>query len=255
MNPTGNPAVATEELLDLHIQAARQQFDAATIEPATRRLREKLVQARGGRRRLLWWPALVGAASAALVAIFTVSLFVPGNNGTAFAQAQQWLASFHTLQAEATVTVGDSVSTIATWFDESGDTRIESLGNITIIKPAANMIYILRPDGNNFAQPITSERIVGNATEFIDSILAFRGQASPVKESRVIDGVSAVGYELEVDTGNNVLWIDPLDGRPLLIESQLAGDVTTSTILRFDVPLPENAFEIPDEIQVLEPIE
>jgi len=39
---------------------------------------------------------------------------------------------------------------------------------------------------------------------------------------------------------------------PLLIESQLSGGATASTILRFDVPLPENAFDIPDDIQLVE---
>ena len=63
-------------------------------------------------------PTLVGAVSIVFVAIFAVSLFVPGTNGTAFAQAQEWLASFRTLQAETTVVAGDSVSTVITWFDE-----------------------------------------------------------------------------------------------------------------------------------------
>jgi hypothetical protein len=255
MSPSGNRAVVTEELLDLHIEAARQQFDAATIEPAARRLRQKVVRARGGSRRLLRLPALVGTASLVLVAVFTVSLFVPGNDGAAFAQAQQWLSSFRTLRVEATMFHGDSVSTVLTSFDESGDTRVESSDATTIIKPETGMIYILRPDAQNFAQQITSESIVGNSRELLDNIQAFRGQANLLTETRVIEGISAVGYELEGNTGTSVLWVDPLDGKPLLIESQLADGVTTSAILRFDVPLPENSFEIPDEFQLLAPIE
>jgi outer membrane lipoprotein-sorting protein len=249
MTSIKGPDVATEELLDEHIEAARRQFDAAGIENATRRFREKLSRGRAGRQRVFRWPSLVGAASALLVSVLAVSLLVPGTNGTAFAQAQQWLASFRTLHAETTVVAGDVVTNVSAWLDESGDTRIESSGSTTIIKPETGMLYILMPDGQSYAQPIASERIVGSATEFIDNILAFQGQADLLTESRVIDGITARGYALESDTGTDVLWVDPADGKPLLVESLLQGGITTSTTLQFDVPLPEDAFEIPDEAQ------
>ncbi|MGW8367654.1 MAG: hypothetical protein ACWGPN_03110, partial [Gammaproteobacteria bacterium] len=248
MNPNENLHVTGEELLDVHIEAARQQFDAAKVEHAARRFRDELSRAQGRRRGILNWPSLVGAASILLVAISAVSFLIPGNNSTAFAQAQQWLGSFHTLQAETTVVAGDAVSTVVAWLDESGDTRVESLGATTIIKPEAGMLYTVLPDGEAFAQPITFEGIVGSATEFLDNIRAFRGQADLLAESRVIDGVTAVGYSLEVDASTNVLWVDPADGRPLLVEAQMPGGVTTRTVLSFDVPLPANAFDVPDGI-------
>jgi outer membrane lipoprotein-sorting protein len=251
MSSIQNPEIAGEGLLDLHIEAARQQFDAAGVEQAARRLRAKLSQARGNDSLLSRFPALVGAVSVVLVTILAVSLLVPGANGTAFAQAQEWLASFHTLEAETTVVAGDSVSTVVAWLDESGDTRIESLGTTTIIKPEEGMIYVLSPDGRSFAQRITSERIVGSSMEFLDDIRAFRGRADMLAGRRMIDGVSAAGYELEVDSTTSVLWVDPTDGRPLLVEARMPDGTTMRTVLRFDLPLPENAFEIPEDSQLL----
>jgi hypothetical protein len=209
---------ATEALLDLHIEAARHQFDAATIEHAARRLRGKLSHSGARRLRRFTWPSLLATASMLFVVISAVSFFLPGENGTAFAQAQQWLASFRTLQAETTVIAGDSVSRVVAWLDESGDTRVESLGTTTIIKTDADVIYISQPDGRYFAQPITSERIVGSSTEFLDNIRAFRGQADLLPQSREIDGVSAAAYALEIDGAANVLWVDP-------IVSEIAEDV------------------------------
>jgi hypothetical protein len=251
MSSIQNPEVASTEPLDSHIKAARQQFDAAGIEQAARRLRAKLSQARGNKSFILRFPALVGAVSVIFVVIFAASLLVPGTNGTAFAQAQEWLASFRTLQAETTVVAGDSVSTVVAWLDESGDTRVESLGITTIIKPEEGMIYVLRPDGGSFVQRITSEHIVGNSMEFLDDIRAFRGQADLLAERRMIDGILAVGYELDVDTTTNVLWVDRTDGRPLLVEAKMPDGTTMRTVLRFNLPLPENAFEVPEDSQLL----
>jgi hypothetical protein len=255
MSSIQNPEVAGNELLDLHIEAARQQFHAAGVEQASRRLRANLSQARGNKSFILKFPALVGAVSVIFVAIFAVSFFAPGTNGTAFAQAQEWLASFRTLQTEGTVVAGDSVSTVVAWLDESGDTRIEYLGMTTIIKPEEGMIYFLRPDGRSFVQQITSEPIVRNSMEFLDVIRAFRGQADLLAERRMIDGILAVGYELEVDATSSVLWVDPTDGRPLLVDAQMPDGTTTHTVLRFDLPLPENAFAVPEDSQLRNPSE
>jgi hypothetical protein len=255
MSSTDNPHVADEQLLDPYIEAARRQFDAASLDDAAQRLRNKLPLARKSARPLFGWPSLAAAAAVAFVAISAVSFFLPGDNGSAFAQAQQWLQSFRTLQAETTVLAGDSASTVVAWLDESGDTRVESLGTTTIIKPDTGMIYIMPPDGQYFAQRISPERIVGNSTELLDNIRAFRGQAELLAETRVIDGISAVGYALEIDSATNVLWVDPMDGRPLLVVVQTPNGVIMRTVLRFDVPLPDNAFDVPDGIQPAQPIQ
>jgi hypothetical protein len=253
MSSADSHPVAAGELLDLHIEAARQQFDAAAIEHSARKLREKLSLAPRSRLAAFRWPFLVGAASILFVAISLISFFSPGSDGNALAQAQQWFTSFRTLQLKTAVLAGDTATNaLLVWFDESGDTRIESQGTITIVKPREGMIYVLLPDGQNIAQRITSESVVGNSMEFLDVVRKFQGTGDRLAESRVMEGVSAVGYRLASDGWTIVLWVDPADGRPLLVEQEGPDGVAMRSALEFNVPLPANAFDVPDGVQLLD---
>src|SRR5688572_8484230 len=110
-------SVAAGELLDLHIEAARHQFDTATIEQSARRLREKLSLVPRTKRPTFRWLSLVGAASILFVAISLISFFSPGRDGSALAQAQQWFTSFRTLQLETSALTDDAATNvILTWF-------------------------------------------------------------------------------------------------------------------------------------------
>lgn len=265
LSSTESNRVVADEYLDLHIKAARHQFDAECVEDSARRLREKLSLTRRTRRpsfnsllkrafnQTVGWTSFAGTALILVVAISLASVFFPQGNGAALAQIQQWFTSFRTLQVEATVVEEDTVIDVITWFDETGDTRIESRGTTTIVKPEENMIYFLQPDGQNFAQRITSDMaIVENSTAFLDVIQTFL-EAERLTESQVINGVSAIGYKRESDERTIVLWVDPADNRPLLVESERPDGVTIRSVLNFNVPLPANAFDVPDEVQLIEP--
>lgn len=252
MSSTNSHPVAAGEFLDLHIEAARHQFDAATIERSARKLREKLSMTPRTRRPAFRWPALVGAASILFVAISLISFFSPGRDGNALAQAQQWFTSFRTLQLETSVLTEDAdTNVLRVWFDESGNTRIESQDGISIVKPLEGMVYVLRPDGHNLAQRIPFD-VIENPMEFVDVIRKFQGTGDRLAESRVIEGVSAVGYKLVSDGWTIVLWVDPADGRPLLVDQESPDGVAMRSVLHFDVPLPANAFDVPDGVQLLE---
>lgn len=265
MSSTDNNSVTADKYLDLHIEAARQQFDATSIEAAACRLCEKLALAQGTWRpsfgsllkrafaQAVGWASLAGAALLLYIAISFSSLFFPDGNGTALAQVQQWFTSFQTLQVETTIVEADTVTDTLTWFDESGLTRIESGGMTTIVNPEASMIYMLRPDGQNFAQPITAEMtIVEGSTEFLDLVQTFL-EADRLSETRVIRGISAIGFKRESDEWSTVLWVDPSDNRPMMVEQENANGVTSRSVLSFNIELPENAFEVPEDMQLLEP--
>lgn len=186
MSVTKNSDVIADEYLDLHIEAARRQFDTESVEDSARRFREKLSLTRSARHssfssllkmvfhRAVGWTSLAGTALILFLAISFASFFFPEGNGAALAQVQQWFTSFRTLQVEATVVETDTVVDVLTWFDETGDTRIESPGMTTIVKPEEGMIYVLRPNGRSFAQRIISDMtIVASSTEFLDLIRTF----------------------------------------------------------------------------------
>lgn len=264
MSSNESNCVAAGVYLDLHIKAARQQFDAESVEDSARRLREKLSLTRPIRRssfssllkraysQAVGWTSFAGTALILFVAITFAPVFFPQGNGTALAQAQQWFTSFRTLQVEATVVEGDTVTDVLTWFDETGATRIEQNGMTSIVKPDEGMIYMLRPDGRNFSRRITPDMaVVENSAAFIDIIQTFI-EADRLTESRVINDVSAIGYKRESDEWTIVLWVDPSDDRPLLVEQESATGVMIRSVLSFNLPLPENAFDVPDEMQLLE---
>lgn len=85
--------------------------------------------------------------------------------------------------------------------------------------------------------------IVENSAEFIEIVQAFL-EGDRLAASRVINDVAAVGYQRDYDEGTIVLWVNPSDGRPLLVEQESAGGVSTRSVLSFNIPLPANAFEI-----------
>ncbi|MGP1609659.1 MAG: hypothetical protein ACTS5G_03050, partial [Burkholderiales bacterium] len=113
--------------------------------------------------------------------------------------------------------------------------------------------YMLRPDGHNFAQPISADMtIVEGSTEFLDLVQTFL-EADRLPETQVIRGVSAIGFKRESDEWSTVLWVDPSDDRPMMVEQENVNGVTIRSVLSFNVELPENAFEVPDDMQLLEP--
>ena len=253
MRPIDRHHIATDEFLDLHIQAARLQFHDAAIEDSVRRMRANLSAGPRARRPSFVGLALVGAASILFVAISLTTFLLPGGDGSAFAQARRWLASFDTLQVETTVLEEDAVTDVLVWFDGSGDTRIETSGSITIVKPEEGILYMLRPDGHNVARRITpSDGIVEDSTALLDVIRRFEGEGELFAGSRIIDGVSAAGYELTFAQSTVVLWVDPSDGRPLQVDAQMPEGATIRSTLSFDLPLPANAFDVPDGVQILE---
>lgn len=250
MTTIHNEHLGADEFLDLHIEAARQQFSAATVEPFARKLRASLAPTPRARRPSPGWSALVGAAALVVVAVSLIALLLPGGTGSALAQAREWLEQFHTLQVETTIMDEGAVANVVVWFDGSGDTRIETSDSVTIIKPDEGMIYMLRSDGQNFAERLGSREVVEDSMAFIDVIRTFKEGARRVTDSRTVGGVAAVGYELTSDRSIVVLWVDPSDGRPLLVETEAPDGRTMRSMLRFDVPLPENAFTVPDDVRL-----
>jgi hypothetical protein len=252
MNSTDSSRLTSEEFLDPYIAAARQQFGSAEIEYAAQRLRERLPREPVDRRAAFSRLSLAGAASILFAAISLAPFLFPGDNGNAFAQAQQWLGSFRTLQIETTVQAGqDTVTSMNIWLDDAGDMRIEAGDVATIVKAEAGMIYILPPDGQPFAQRIPANSVPENSIDWLEDIRAFQGEADLLAESRFIEGISAIGYRLEIGASSFVLWVDPVDNKPLMVESEMPDGATIRSTLSFDMPLPADVFDIPEGVPPL----
>jgi hypothetical protein len=243
----------SDEYLDPYIEAARRQFDDDEIERAAQRLRESLPRAQVRPRAILRWLTLAAAASVVFAAVTAVSLFLPGQNGSAFAQAQQWFSTFRTLHIETTAQIGqETVSRMDFWLNEAGDVRIESGEVTTIIRADTDTVYVEMPDGQVMAESIPPAAVTDESTDWLEEIRSFQGQADLLAQARLIDGISAIGYELTVGLTTLVLWIDPFDGKPLLVEAGNVDGTSVRHALSFDVPLPADAFDVPDIVQPIE---
>lgn len=244
---------SVDEFLDTYIEAARHQFDSAEVENVAERLRERLPRRAHVRSRAsLRWLTLAAAASVAFAVVTAVSL-LPGQSGSAFAQAQQWFSSFHTLHIETTVQIGqETVNTMDFWLNDAGDLRIEAAEATTIVRASTDTVYIEMPDGQVVAQSIPPAAAIDEATDWLEEIRSFQGQADILAESRFVDGISATGYGLTIGSTTFVLWVDPFDGRPLLVEATTPEGTLVRHALSFDGPLPTGAFDVPAIVESIE---
>lgn len=256
MSSTESHRRGDAKFLDPYIEAARRQFRAGEIEPAAERLRQRLPSAGAGRRAAVQWPLLAAAASVVFAAVTAVLLLLPGQDGSAFAQAQEWFSSYETLRIETTVEMGqETVSRTDLWVDDADNVRIEAGGVATIVRPDTESIYILLPDGRAIMQSIPPDAAAEASTDWLEQVRDFQGQADLLAESRIIEGIDAAGYELTIGMTTFVLWVDPADGRPLQVESETVDGTTMRHALSFDVSLPPRAFDVPDNVQPLMPHE
>lgn len=243
----------SNEYLDRFVEAARQQFGGSEIERAAQRFRARLPRGQVRRRARFGWLTLGAAASVVVAAVTVVSVLLPGQNGSAFAQAQQWFSTFRTLHIETTAQIGQEiVSTTDLWLNDAGDVRIEAGGLTTIVRAGADTIYVTMPDGQVMAQSIPPTAVTDETIGWLDQIRGFEGEADLLPETRLIDGVSAIGYAVTMGLTTLELWIDPFDGKPLLVEATTPEGTSIRHALSFDVPLPTNAFDVPDTVQSFE---
>jgi outer membrane lipoprotein-sorting protein len=240
----------TEALLDRHIEAARQ-LDEAALAAAARQFRTSLPEAKLRRRGLASWLRVAGAVAVLVLAVSLIPLLVPGKPGaSAFAQAQAWFEHYGTLRFEMTTRQnGQVLTTVRVWSDEAGNTRIETPPVIQLVLPSENVLHTVLPGGQVMSQalgPLPGSFNRGSGMEWLDELVEFQGLAEPLDTRRVIDGVDALGWRLELPGGTHTLWVDPADNRPLRLEADLAGDVRMESVFTFDEPLSPTLFELPE---------
>lgn len=245
---TSETFAANKDFLDDYIENARQQFDGAQIECAAQRLRERLHRTQVGPSTMLKWLSLASAALVLFAVLTLITPLLPLQSTSAFAQVQQWFSSFRTLQVQTVVQVGQIRGpTLDVWLNDVGDARIEANGVVTIVKSETNMSYTLLPNGQAIASAIPAPSDNEDPTEWLTAIRNFQGDAELLEESQVVQGVSASGYRLVVEGGIFVLWVDPSDNKPLHVETQMPGGAIIRNDLYFDVQIPTDMFDVPDD--------
>lgn len=209
--------------IDAHIQALSNATPSDHAVEAAQLKLARTVSA--GRRatpapaaRRTGWIAFAATACAAL-ALILVPLIVSERGGVAFAEVQKHFNTFRTL----TMTVeqhsaGALMPAINVVLDDAGRVRTDVGTEVSVVvSPAEGQVLMLLHGGRSamrFPIGVTDALPAQDALSWLDELRHFKGIATALTETRVIDGQTAHGWSLKIANAEIQLWARD-DGLPL----------------------------------------
>lgn len=235
--------------LDHYIDAAREVDDAA-LSAAVTNFRASLPEARPARRGIPAWLRLGGAVALLVLAVSIVPTFLPKQSGgQAFALVQAWFEDYQTMQVDITMMMGDArISEVRVWSRANGATRVEVQPVVHIIDPESKVMHTIL-NGN---QVMTRELGIAAGTlpgdghlEWLQELREFQGVATVLEQPLQVDGIDAMGWQLNLEGQSYTLWVDPADNRPLLMEAELPGGMFMIVVFSFNEVFSAELFQPP----------
>lgn len=241
MKPTTEPALSTR--LASHVHAAERVPDAAS-EVAQQRLLARLgAQARPQRSRLARpWLALATSLLVAVAVVLAVPMLSTGSQ--AFAAVQQHFRDFRTLAMAITQRHdGAVVQTTRTLVNADGVSRTDVGSQLSIIVDPrqGRVLTLLHDDRQAMLAEIPATLANSDAAlRWLDDLRVFKGKATPIAESRQVDGQAARGWRLDVGGSTLELWADE-DGLPLLMRQPGGAGLEIDYRFTFNAAIAEGA--------------
>lgn len=243
----------SDKFLAPFIEAARDDVSADSCSQAADRLRARIPKPQTGTRQGIRLFRFSSAAAMLALVLLLGQTFMPGNGSSAFAAVQKWFSDFRNVHVTTSISSGDSVVVnVEVWALANGTVRIEQSGMVQILDSDAATFYMLLPDQRYFAQPLPTNPEKPQALDWFKDIREFQGEATMLQQSRVVAGIVAKGYQLQIDDVDLTLWADPVSHRPLLLEGALPGGLQMISTLDFDSEMAAELFEVPGSYQQLE---
>lgn len=210
--------------LQAHVNAMSSAApDSHAIEGAQirleRALRERDTPRAARRPRRARWAAFAATACAAL-ALILVPFVVGDRGGLAFAEVQRHFQDFRTLSMtiEQNGLAGAVVPVIHVALDDAGNVRTDVGQELSVVVNAVEgQVLMLMHDGKSAMRfPIDAVPMepASEALSWLDELREFKGLATPIAETRVIDGEIAQGWSLDIGGARIELWARS-DGMPL----------------------------------------
>lgn len=234
---------------------AAQAVPAAAVDAAQARLTDALRAAKPRRER----PAMHRWAAAGFTAMAAVALAIAlpflSGHGDAFAAVQAHFRQFRTLQMDVTQRVGGQViQTSRTRVDAAGATRTDIGESLSIVVDPARgrLLTLLHEPRQAMVAAIPQQAAAtGNDIAWLDELRRYKGKATPLAESRTIDGQPAQGWRLDLGGSPAEIWADadglPLElrmsGNGLAIDYRFAFDVAFAPAL-FDTAVPDGYTQV-----------
>ncbi len=209
--------------IDAHIHAlANAAPTAHAVEAAQLKLARTIA---AGRRatpapaaRRTGWIAFAATACAAL-ALILVPLIVSERGGVAFAEVQKHFSNFRTLSMSVEQhSAGELMPAISVVLDDAGRVRTDVGSEVSVVvSPVEGQVLMLLHSGRSamrFPIAIAETMPAQEALAWLDELRHFKGIATALPDTRVIDGETAHGWSLKIANAEIQLWARS-DGLPL----------------------------------------
>jgi hypothetical protein len=185
-----------------------------------------------------WWAF---AASAMIALAIGIAVPMLSGNSDAFAAVQARFVEFQTLSMTITQRFGHrATQTSHTVIDDRGVVRTDVGDRLSVIvdAPRGRVMTLLHEPRQAMIAPIPkSAAAKDDALSWLDELRAFKGNATRLKETRIIDGRTAHGWRVKLPGGTMTLWADDND-LPLAMQQIGGGELTIDYRFVFDRPIP-----------------
>ena len=224
--------------LAAHVRSTDAVPDEA-INRAQARLTARMQQARRPARAPVraWWAVTATAVFA--IAVMAVAPMLTGG-GNAFAAMQAHFRDFDTLSMTITQRFGDrATQTSHTLVDARGIVRTDVGDQLSVIvdAPRGRILTLLHAPRQAMIATIPKHKpAVDDALSWLDELRNFKGNTTPLPDTRIIDGRTAHGWSLQVSGTTMELWADA-DGLPLAMRQLGGGGLEIDYRFEFDRPI------------------
>ncbi len=225
--------------LAAHVRSTDAVPDDA-IDGAQARLTARLQQARRPARApaRAWW-AVTATAVLAIAAIIAMPMLSGG--GDAFAAVQAHFRHFDTLSMTITQRFGGQpLQTSHSIVDARGVVRTDVGDQLSVIvdAPRGRVLTLLHAPRQAMIATIPKNKpAADDALSWLDDVRDFKGQATPLPDTRIIDGRTAHGWTLQAGGTTMELWADA-EGLPLAMRQLGDGGLEIDYRFEFDQPIP-----------------
>lgn len=187
-----------------------------------------------------WWMATAATLSLAVLVIATLPM-LPGN-GDAFAAVQAHFGRFTTLVMTVTQRFdGAPVQTSTMTVDARGVVRTDVGEQLSIVvdRPRGRVLTLLHGPRRAMVTSIPAgpARRQDDPLAWLEPLRTFKGEATALPGTRMIDGREARGWRLTVDGTTLELWADA-EGLPLAMRQLGGGGLALDYRFTFDAPVP-----------------
>lgn len=244
MNAHTPPNVSRD--LEAHIHALNNAVPSDhAVEAAQIKLERALVERsrsveRAQPPRRTRWIAFAATACAAL-ALILVPFLVSERGGLAFAEVQRHFQEFRTL-AMTVEEAGSGIPMpkISVMLDDTGNVRTDVGSEISVVVNATQGQVLMLMHGAKsamrFPVDIGPALPAKEALSWIDELRHFKGIATALSETRLIDGETAHGWSLKIADAEIQLWARD-DGLPLAMSVGQGLGIDLRFRFDFDTPI------------------